>query len=138
MTASHSEYRVDAAIAIVVRNGLVLISRRKAEDVLGGYWEFPGGACEAGETLHECVVRELIEELDVRATPQFGFTPVEHSYTHGRVRLHPFLCAHESGEPKAIESDEVRWIAPADLREYRFPPANEALIEEIITHLSGS
>ena len=55
---------VTAAAAIIDRDGHYLIARRKPDVHLGGFWEFPGGKCEAGESLEECLRRELLEELD--------------------------------------------------------------------------
>jgi mutator protein MutT len=129
--------RVDAAIAIVVRDdNLILVSRRRADDTLGGYWEFPGGKCEDGETLEACVVRELREELDLAATPFRKLDPIEHDYPHMLLRLHPFLCRYESGEMKFLECETACWIRPADLRNYRFPPANDQLIDDVIALLA--
>lgn len=128
--------RIDAAIAIVIREGQILISQRCEDDSFGGYWEFPGGKCEDGETLEQCLTRELREELDIAARPIDRFPAVEHDYPNVLVRLHPFLCEHEAGEPKLIECQAVEWIAPPRLREFRFPPANEDLIERVIARLS--
>ena len=125
--------RVEAAIAIVVReDNLILVSRRRADDTLGGYWEFPGGKCEEGETLEQCVVRELREELDISATPVRKLDPVEHDYPHLLLRLHPFLCRYDAGEMKFLECETACWIRPADLPQYQFPPANERLIAEVV------
>ncbi len=124
--------RIDAAIAVVVRQRKVLVCQRKDEDTFGGYWEFPGGKQEDGETLHECLARELLEEVAIRAKPIMRLTPVEHDYRHVKLRLHPFICEHEHGEVQHIECQAAEWIDPSRLREYRFPPANEALIEEVV------
>jgi len=130
--------RTDAAIAIVVRSdGRILICQRKDDDVLGGYWEFPGGKCEDGETLQQCIIRELCEEVCIAARPDVPLTPIEHDYEHGKVRLHPFICHHESGEPQLIECQAARWIEPATLADFKFPPANESLIAEVIEYLSA-
>jgi mutator protein MutT len=123
--------RVDAAIAIVCRAGKVLICRRRQEDRFGGYWEFPGGKIEAGETILQGLARELREELDIEAEPITTLPSIEHDYPDIQIRLHPFLCSHKSGEPKPLECAEAIWIDAANLREYQFPPANEDLIEKI-------
>jgi mutator protein MutT len=128
--------RIDAAIAIVIRNGLVLVCQRKDGDTFGGCWEFPGGKQEAGETLEQCLARELREEINITARPTWALDPITHNYPHATVRLHPFLCEHESGEPEMIECQAARWIEPATLRDYTFPPANEGLIELLIRRLS--
>ena len=71
--------RIDAAIAVVIRNGKVLVCQRKEDDTFGGFWEFPGGKQEDGETLHECLARELAEELAIRAKPIEQLTTIEHN-----------------------------------------------------------
>ena len=59
--------RIEAAIAIVIRAGKILVCQRKDEDTFGGFWEFPGGKQEDGETLEQCLARELLEELNICA-----------------------------------------------------------------------
>jgi len=130
--------RIDAAIAIVTRGGKVLVCQRKDDDTFGGYWEFPGGKQEDGETLQECLARELKEELNIRAKPIEPLTPIVHDYPHVFLRLHPFLCEHESGEPELLECQATRWVEPRELTDYRFPPANEDLIRTIIERLDRS
>jgi len=129
--------RIDAAIAIVARAGKVLVCQRKDDDDLGGFWEFPGGKCEDGETLEQCLARELEEEIGIRARPVARLATIEHDYPHALIRLHPFVCLHESGEVEHRECQASHWIDPPLLRDYRFPPANETLIEEAIAYLSA-
>jgi mutator protein MutT len=141
--------RIDVAIAVICRalfdgktcesggksSVELLICQRKQDDSFGGYWEFPGGKCETGETLEECLSRELREELDITARPVETLSPISHDYPSGRFTLHPFLCEHISGEPRLIECQQVKWITPGELANYRFPPANETLIAEIMKRL---
>src|ERR1043165_9742058 len=126
--------RIDAAIAIVLKGDKVLVCQRKDNDTFGGYWEFPGGNCEPGETLEQCLARELQEEIAVRARPVARLTVIEHDYQHAQLRLHPFVCLHEQGEPQHLECQAAQWIDPLQLRDYRFPPANEKLIEEVVAY----
>jgi len=128
--------RIDAAIAVVARAGKVLVCQRKDDDDLGGFWEFPGGKCEDGETLEQCLARELEEEIGVRARPVARLATIEHDYPHALIRLHPFVCLHESGEVEHRECQASRWIDPPALRDFRFPPANETLIEEAIAYFA--
>ncbi len=128
--------QIDAAIAIVARGGKILITQRKENDSFGGYWEFPGGKREKGESLHQALHREMQEELSIVVKPVHAFNPVVHDYKSAIVTLHPFLCLLESGEPQLIECQAALWIDPLQLRDYRFPPANEGLIEAVITHIA--
>jgi 8-oxo-dGTP diphosphatase len=130
--------RIDVAIAVIVRDRKVLICQRKADDTFGGFWEFPGGKRENGETLEQCLARELLEELDLAVTPSEKLTPVVHNYPQTHLTLHPFLCHHLDGEPKLIECQRAEWMEPGRLFEYRFPPANESLLREIIERLRGN
>ncbi len=129
--------RIDAAIAVVVRAKKVLVCQRKANDTFGGYWEFPGGKCESGETLEQCLTRELMEELAIRARPVAPLAVIEHDYKQAKLRLHPFICLHEAGEPQTIECQATAWVDPSDLHRYRFPPANESLIDEVVARMTG-
>ena len=129
--------RIDAAIAIVVRGEKVLVCQRKNDDTFGGFWEFPGGKQEDGETLEQCLCRELQEELAIRARPIAQLTVIEHDYPHVQLRLHPFVCEHEEGEPQHLECQASHWIDPPALRDYRFPPANESLIREVMEYLKA-
>jgi mutator protein MutT len=127
---------IDAAIAIVSRGGKILITQRKDDDTFGGYWEFPGGKRERGESLEQALARELHEELRIKAAPRHAFDPVTHDYKTAVVKLHPFLCTLTDGEPQMIECQACLWIEPHELRTYKFPPANEGLIETVISHLA--
>lgn len=124
----HTRTHLEVAIGIAVRDGKVLISRRPAAATVGGFWEFPGGKCHAGETPSQCVVRELREETALSVSPLKALRPIDWPYSHGEVRLHPFICEVLQGEARALWADELRWVAPEDLRNYRFPPANDELI----------
>jgi mutator protein MutT len=123
---------VDVAIGVIIKEGKVLVCRRRQSGPLAGYWEFPGGKCEADESPGECLKRELREELNSGARITHSFATIEHLYPTVHVRLHPFLCSHEGGEPQPLACDELRWIGIAELRDYRFPEANAGLIEEIM------
>lgn len=128
--------RIDVAIAVVVRAGRILICQRKPGDTFGGFWEFPGGKCEGGESPEACLARELREELDITPGVTEKLVPISHDYPHVRLTLHPFLCTEFSGEPKLIECQRLQWVEPAKLRDFRFPPANAGLLDELVRRLS--
>ncbi len=130
--------QIDAAIAVITRGGRILVCRRRETDPFGGCWEFPGGKRETGESLHDCLARELMEELAIRAKPLAQLTPIEHAYSHARIRLFPFVCELEEGaEPRAIECQAMEWIDPPRVRAFKFPPANDTLLDEIIAYFAA-
>jgi A/G-specific adenine glycosylase len=126
----------EAAVGIVRRGGRLLIDRRKPEGLLGGLWEFPGGKREEGESLEQCLAREILEELGVRVKVLRPLTTVRHAYTHFRVTLHAYECRHLSGRPRAIRCAEWRWVKPEELDDYAFPSANRKIIAAIRSSLN--
>jgi A/G-specific adenine glycosylase len=104
-----------AAAAILRRQGTVLIGQRPGEKLLGGLWEFPGGKQEAGETLEECLRREIQEELGVEIDVGGEVTAVDHAYTHFSVRVHAFECTIRSGEPATLDHSALAWIPVQEL-----------------------
>jgi mutator protein MutT len=125
--------RVEVGIGIIEDGGRVLICRRHDDgaDAFAGYWEFPGGKCEPGESPSECVRREVLEELGVEVTPVMELSVIEHRYPTVHVRLHPFVCRLERGEPRAMSAAEWRWVRSSELAAYRFPEANGGLLAEL-------
>lgn len=106
----------------------ILIDRRRQEGLLGGLWEFPGGKVEAGETVVECVRREIKEELDLDVEVGPWLLDVDHAYSHFRITLHVYHCRYLGGTPKPLECDEIRWVEPSELGDFPFPKANTKII----------
>ncbi len=113
-------------IGLVNLQNQVLISNRKNRIQFGGFWEFPGGKVEKGESLTEALLRETREELglhlDSSCVSPITFS-VDKTETHETLLL-LFICRKWNGHPKAMEGQELRWIKPLDLSKYKMPPAN--------------
>jgi 8-oxo-dGTP diphosphatase len=101
---------VPVVCAIVERKGLVLACRRNPKQTNAGLWEFPGGKVRKGEPLRDALVREIREELGIEVAPQKPLTPVTHIYPWTTIKLSPFVCSLEKGEPHPHEHAEVRWV----------------------------
>jgi mutator protein MutT len=125
------KYEVAVALAIVIREQKVLICQRLASADLGGLWEFPGGKIEPNERPEQCALRELREETGAEAEITEAWGPIEFDYPELRVRLHPFLCRYLRGDVRAIECQQLAWVATADLEKYSFPPANDPLLRRL-------
>jgi mutator protein MutT len=122
---------IHGGIGIIHRAGCYLIRQRPKGTVYAGYWEFPGGKCEPGETPEQTTIRECREETGLDVIPRRLRRVVEHTYPHGRVRLAFFDCEPRdpSAEPEA--SHGCRWVHPHDLGHFRFPEANEEILAEL-------
>jgi len=118
--------------AVVERDGRFLVTRRQGGVHLEGYWEFPGGKCEPGESRPEALRREMREELDVDVRVGDELLSVSHTYPDRVVELHFFRCEIE-GAPAPQQGQEMRWVARGALRDLRFPPADEELIRMLNT-----
>src|SRR5262245_48246854 len=113
--------------AVIERDGRFLVTRRQQGVHLEGFWEFPGGKCDAGETLTACLARELREELDVEAHVGAEIFTVTHGYPDRAVELHFFRC-EVLGEPRPQINQEMRWVRREELASLEFPPADTELI----------
>ncbi len=122
---------IEVAAGLIHRDGRYLIARRKPGVHLAGFWEFPGGKREMGESLTECLQRELFEELSVRIDQPIPYRVIRHDYLNQIIELHFFLCAIEQGEPVPIGCEEIRWVSPEDLTQFTFPPADYAVIDAL-------
>lgn len=109
----------------------ILIDRRRPEGAMGGMWEFPGGKLEPGETVEECIKRELMEELGVEVEVGDRLITIEHDYSHLRVTLTVHHCRYLGGVPQPIECEEIRWVTLDEIEQYSFPAANVQIVAAI-------
>jgi len=121
----------DVAVGIIWKGEKILITKRPDDGLLGGLWEFPGGKRQPGESLEECVRREILEEVNVRVRDLKHCMTVRHGYSHFRVTLHVFQGRYAGGRPRCLGCTAWAWVRPSDLRKYAFPSANQ----KIIAHL---
>ncbi|MBI2552897.1 MAG: (deoxy)nucleoside triphosphate pyrophosphohydrolase [Candidatus Rokubacteria bacterium] len=117
---------VEVAAAVIETDGRYLITRRVTGH-LEGFWEFPGGK---GETLSECVRREVMEELGVEISVGEKIETVTWRYPERTVVLHFFRCRH-AGEIAPQEGQAFAWVAPEEFERYPFPPADATLIARL-------
>jgi len=110
---------------------LILIDRRLAKGLLGGFWEFPGGKIEGNETVEECIKREILEEIGIEIAVDSHLITIDHTYSHFRVNLQVYNCRYLSGEARALECEEIRWVTINELDNYTFPAANQEIIRAL-------
>jgi 8-oxo-dGTP diphosphatase len=119
------------AAGVLERDGRILAARRKRGTHLEGHWEFPGGKVEAGESPEECLVRELAEEIGVVVRPSGILEVVFHRYPEKCVLLLFYKCEILEGEPRPLECEEVRWVAPVDLPSLDWAPADIPFVRKL-------
>lgn len=131
---THPPHKIIGVAVIWNDQQQILIDRRRQQGVMGGLWEFPGGKIEPGETVEECIKREIYEELGIAIAVKDHLITINHTYTHLRVTLTVHHCRLLEGTPQPLECDEVRWVNLDELEQFAFPEANT----EIIAALKGS
>lgn len=115
--------------AAIIRKGRVyLMAKRRQGDTMGGYWEFPGGGVEGGETPDQCIMRELKEELGVTARPLELFDAS--ICGDGKLVVLFYLCEID-GEPLPLDCDELRWVKAEDMSNYRLLPGDEVIAKRL-------
>ncbi len=119
-----------SAIALVDRDGRVLLAQRPEGKSMAGLWEFPGGKVEAGETPEHALIRELQEELgiDTWASCLSPLTFASHSYDDFHLLMPLFICRKWEGIPAPKEGQSLKWVRPKDMRDYPMPAADVPLI----------
>lgn len=99
-----------------------------------GYWEFPGGKREAGETMSECLVREIKEELDLTITVGKLLAVHKHHAESVNINLHAFVVMHWTGDIKMIDHDKMLWLGATDLLSVNWSPADMPFVQMLIDH----
>lgn len=121
---------VVVAAALTNQAGEILLQLRPQGRSMAGLWEFPGGKVEAHESPESALVRELNEELGVivdrNDLSPFAFASGPLGDRHLLLIL--YLCHSWQGEPRALESPELRWVLPDDMIELPMPPADVPLV----------
>ncbi len=117
--------------AVIRRDDYLLIAQRPVEGMLGGLWEFPGGKQEDGETLADCLRREIKEELDLEIAVGQLITKVKHGYTHFKFTLHAFACQLLGGQPRALGAADWRWVTLEEIETFPFPRTDLKIIEAL-------
>lgn len=120
--------KIVVTAAIVEDHDRYFVTRRQKGVHLEGFWEFPGGKCEPGETLEDSLRRELKEELGADALVGEEIFTVTHDYPGRSVELH-FLSCTLLNAPVPLLGQEMRWVAREELKSLKFPPADDELIK---------
>lgn len=117
--------------AIIERDGKYLIAKRTPRGKFPGTWEFPGGKLEPGETLEQCIEREMAEEMSVRVEAIEKFAEVKHAYSDLDVTIVAFRCEIVEGEPTDAGCEAHVWVEPARLADYDLLPPDRALAQKL-------
>ncbi len=122
----------EVAAALIWDKEKFLICQRPAHKARALLWEFAGGKVESGESKEQALIRECKEELAVTLSVGDVFMDVVHEYPDITVRLTLFNASIAEGTPQKLEHNDIRWITPAEIPNYKFCPADEDILKKII------
>jgi 8-oxo-dGTP diphosphatase len=126
-----------AACALVDADGRVLLARRPEGKMMAGLWEFPGGKIEDGERPEQSLIRELKEELGI-AVSEDCLAPLafaSHRYPEFHLLMPLYVCRRWDGTVTGREAQQLAWVKPSRLRDYKMPPADEPLVSYLMALL---
>ena len=123
--------RIHVAVGVIVQQGKILLAKRASHQHQGGLWEFPGGKVEEGENPRQALVRELEEELAIRAEEASPLLKIQHDYPEKSVILDVWKVTAYSGLARGNEGQPIVWVAVDQLDDYQFPEANQPIIDEL-------
>lgn len=115
---------ISVACGVVFKEQRVFVCRRKRNKSLGGFWEFPGGKLESGESVEACLKRELREELEMEVEIIRHLVTVDHQYEHASVRLFAHACRLISYDGYLSDHDCYDWVCVTDLPLLNLAPAD--------------
>ncbi len=123
---------VEVVAALIWRNNRFMICQRPASKARALLWEFAGGKVENGETKEQALIRECREELAVTLSVGDIFMDVIHEYPDLSVHLTLFNAEISEGVPRTLEHNDIRWIAPEEIQQYDFCPADEEILRKLM------
>ena len=121
----------EVVAALIWQGNKFMICQRPAHKARGLLWEFVGGKVEPGETKEQALIRECREELAVTLAVGDVFMDVVHKYPDLTVHLTLFNATIADGEPQKLEHNDIKWIAPSEISNYEFCPADEEILAKI-------
>lgn len=126
---------IRVAAAVLCRNGRCLLTRRPPGSHLAGYWEFPGGKLEPGETPVQALHRELREELDIEVAQVKPLWTIVHEYSERHVELNFIAAQIVQGEPRTLASDALGWFTPSQMPSLPLLPADLVILDRLTAHV---
>ena len=122
----------EVTAAVIIENGSVLLTRRRSGEHLAGYWEFPGGKIEPGESPQRCLEREIVEELGIRIKAGGIITESAYTYDHGAIKLVAIESKVLGGTITLSVHDAYAWVPLDKILDYDLAPADIPVARKIM------
>jgi mutator protein MutT len=126
---------INVTAGIIEFDNTILIARRKDGKHLAGFWEFPGGKIEKGESPESCLKRELFEELNIKVSIDSFFMDSIHNYDEKTILLKSYKCKATSKDFSLNDHDKALWIKTSELTDYKFAPADTPFVNALLNEV---
>lgn len=119
---------IDVTCALIIQDQKILVAQNNPTSDQAGKWEFPGGKIKPNETAEECIVREIMEELELSVSVSCKLEEVAYDYGRKIIRLIPFICEIKGGEIVLHDHQAIKWLSREELNDVDFSAADRALL----------
>ncbi len=122
---------IEVVAAIIQKENQYLTTQRGYGD-FKGFWEFPGGKIEFGESHEVALKREIREELGINISIEKFICTTDYDYSSFHLTMHCYLCNIVSGEIELREHIAIRWLNPYELNDVKWLPADKEIIDKLV------
>ncbi len=124
--------QIPVAVGVVMNSEQqVLMTQRPDDKDYAGFWEFPGGKVESGESTYQALCREFKEEIAIEVEQAEPLITLQHQYKNYAVQLHVWLITQYAGELQAMENQAMQWVTLSEVDSYQVLEANHEIIEAL-------
>jgi len=118
-------------VAAIIKKDDKIFATQRGYGEFKGFWEFPGGKMEAGESPQEALIREIKEELNIDILVGELVDTVEYDYPEFHLTMHCYICTFQSGELVLNEHEDSKWLTKKTLNTVNWLPADITLVEKL-------
>jgi len=122
---------IEVVAAIITEEDSILVTKRKS-GTFKDLWEFPGGKIEPNELKEEALIREILEELNLKISVNDLLITIEHTYPDFHLIMHTFWCKILEGTMQLNDHNEAKWVTPKELKSLDWVPADIKIINKIL------
>ncbi len=127
---------IEVCSAIIMKDKKIFVTQRGYGD-FKDKWEFPGGKLEKGETLQECIIREIKEELDADIKVISLLNTIEYTYPTFHLIMHNFICELKNNHLTLLEHEAAKFIDLNDLNNIDFLPADKLILKDLFKYINS-